>query len=87
MQSDNLFTNLKSADYFSIFPTLANFLLEQTEKILAIELLTAETAGINPEQFSDDVFFSRKRNLRIVILLLLLLIGGGLRMVNLGAES
>lgn len=49
--------------------------------------LPPTTAGIDPEKFSDDVFFSNNRKVRIFFLLLFLLVGFGLRAGNLGAES
>lgn len=49
--------------------------------------LPPTTAGIDPEKFSDDVFFSSNRKVRILFLVLFLLIGFGLRAGNLGAES
>lgn len=54
---------------------------------MSAQKLSATTAGIFPEQFSDDVFFSRSRSVLISFLIVLMLIGFGLRVYNLGAES
>ena len=51
------------------------------------EILPPTTAGIHPEKFSDDTFFSHNRKISIGILILFLIIGFGLRVGNLGAES
>ncbi|MGI8468128.1 MAG: glycosyltransferase family 39 protein [Pyrinomonadaceae bacterium] len=54
---------------------------------MSAQILPATTAGINPEKFSDDVFFSRNRNALITFLVVLMIIGFGLRVSNLSAES
>lgn len=54
---------------------------------MSAQQLPAVTAGINPEKFSDDVVFSRNRNLLIAFLVILMIVGFGLRVGNLGAES
>ena len=50
-------------------------------------MLSATTAGIYPEQFSEDLFFARNRKFAAIILAVFLIIGFGLRMNGLGAES
>jgi hypothetical protein len=45
------------------------------------------TAGIDPERFSDDLFFAANAKIAAAILCFFLLIGLGLRMNLLGAES
>ena len=45
------------------------------------------TAGIDPEKFSDDLFFASNPKIAAAILCLFLLVGLGLRMNGLGAES
>jgi 4-amino-4-deoxy-L-arabinose transferase-like glycosyltransferase len=66
---------------------LFTLLSEETEKILSEKILPPTTAGISPEKFSDDLFFSRNRNVIIFFLLIFLSTGFVLRAGNLGAES
>lgn len=54
---------------------------------LPARILPQTTAGINPEQFSDDLFFARNRKAAAIILAVFLVIGFALRVHNLGAES
>jgi Dolichyl-phosphate-mannose-protein mannosyltransferase len=58
-----------------------------SKKYLSAELLTAQTAGIYPEKFSDDLFFSRNRKVLIGLLVVLMIVGFGLRVWQLGSES
>lgn len=53
---------------------------------MSVQQLPAMTAAINPENFSDDIFFSR-RSVLIAFLAVLMVIGFGLRTINLSAES
>ncbi len=57
------------------------------ENQLSTQILPPTTAGINPDQFSDDLFFARDRKPAIWILIIFLLIGFGLRVNQLGTES
>lgn len=50
-------------------------------------ILQPTTAGIDPEQFSDDLAFARDRRAVAVLLALFLVIGFALRVNDLGAES
>ena len=54
---------------------------------MSAKLLTAQTAGIYPAKFSDDVLFSRNRKVLIGFLVVLMLVGFGLRVWQLGSES
>lgn len=54
---------------------------------LSAQILPPTTAGIYPEQFSDDLFFARSRNIAAIILAVFLVIGFALRVSDLGAES
>lgn len=60
---------------------------ELSEEKLSAHLLPAQTAGIYPEKFSDNLFFSRHRKILVGLLIALMLAGFGLRVANLGAES
>lgn len=50
-------------------------------------ILPPTTAGIRPEQFSDDLVFARSRRFSSILLMLLLIGGFALRINDLGAES
>lgn len=54
---------------------------------MSAKILPPTTAGIDPEQFSDDLFFARDRRATIIILVIFLLIGFALRVNQLGVES
>lgn len=54
---------------------------------MSAQILPPTTAGIYPEKFSDDHFFTRNRKLLVVFLSIFTLLGFGLRIGNLGAES
>ncbi|HQZ95073.1 MAG TPA: glycosyltransferase family 39 protein [Pyrinomonadaceae bacterium] len=49
--------------------------------------LPTMTAGIRPEQFSDELFFAKNKKIAALILAFFMLIGFGLRVYQLGAES
>ena len=51
------------------------------------QILLTTTAGINPEQFSDNLAFARNRWVATIILTLFIVTGFVLRVGNLGAES
>jgi len=51
------------------------------------QILPITTAGIDPEQFSENLFFARNKRTTAVILAVFMLIGFGLRVKDLGAES
>lgn len=54
---------------------------------MSLQILPPITAGIAPEQFSDDLFFARNRTVAVIILTVLIVIGFVLRIHDLGAES
>lgn len=54
---------------------------------MSTQIISTTTAGINPEQFSDGLFFTRKPKVVAVVLALFLLIGFALRVSDLGVES
>lgn len=54
---------------------------------LSEQILPTTTAGIFPEQFSDDLVFARNRHVIAVLLTAFLLIGFALRVIDLGSES
>ena len=51
------------------------------------QILPTKTAGIHPEQFSDDLFFAGNKKIAAIILAVSILIGFGLRVNDLGTES
>jgi hypothetical protein len=54
---------------------------------LSAQILPTTTAGIQPENFSDDLFFAKNRQIAVIILAAFLVIGFALRVHDLGAES
>ena len=50
-------------------------------------ILAPTTAGIHPENFSDDLYFARNRKWTAIILAFLLVVGFALRTYDLGFES
>lgn len=54
---------------------------------MPVSVLPPTTAGIAPEQFSDDLFFAGHRKVAAVVLAVFLVIGFALRVNDLGAES
>jgi hypothetical protein len=54
---------------------------------LSAQILPPTTAGIHPEQFSDELFFARNRRRAAIILAVFVVIGFGLRAYQLGVES
>jgi Dolichyl-phosphate-mannose-protein mannosyltransferase len=54
---------------------------------LSAQILAPTTAGINPEQFDDGLFFTRRGIATAVVLTIVLLIGFTLRVNHLGTES
>ncbi len=56
-------------------------------KELSTQILAPTTAGIHPENFSDDLSFARERKLAVLILVVFMAIGFFLRINDLGAES
>jgi hypothetical protein len=54
---------------------------------LSVQIQPPTTAGIYPEKFTDNLFFSRRKTIVFSALLLFLLVGFGLRVLNLGSES
>lgn len=54
---------------------------------MSAQPLPAQTAGIFPEKFPDNLFVSRNRRILVGCLIILMLVGFGLRVNRLGAES
>lgn len=54
---------------------------------MSAQILAPTTAGIHPEQFSDDLVFARSRTVTAIFLIFFLLIGFALRVIDLGTES
>ena len=51
------------------------------------QILPTTTAGIYPEQFSDNLFFNGNRKAAAILLAVFILLGFGLRVNDLGVES
>ena len=54
---------------------------------MSAHILPPTTAGIDPEQFSDGLFFARRRVVAAIVLAVFLLVGFALRVIDLGVES
>lgn len=54
---------------------------------MSAEILLPTTAGIDPEKFTDEAFFTHNRTITLMFLAIFLIVGFGLRVGNLGAES
>ena len=61
--------------------------LRENEIKLPLHPIPTTTAGIHPEQFSDELFFAKNKKIAGLILALFMLIGLGLRVNQLGVES
>lgn len=65
----------------------SDLVLESDPTNLPTQILPPTTAGIYPEQFADDHFFTQNSKVTLALLILILLTGFALRVYNLGAES